>query len=249
MSIGVLFDCDGVLVNSEEIGYSVLNGMLARAGLYYSREQYVELLSGLPYERFIGHLKNDYKALHGRDMSALFQDEMNARYQEALCSDLQPVGGVKNLLRNLKHAGIPFAVASNGDRVHLHENLRRAGLHDFFTHRIFSRDDVCRPKPDPELYLLAASQIGNGLPRHYVVVEDSMTGVRAGVAAGMYVVGFIGENHRLDHEAEYLMDAGAHDIAFDMDQVEQKIFQRFGLAPRPASRPASTMGKPGSSRL
>ncbi|MCB9990563.1 MAG: HAD family phosphatase [Rhodospirillales bacterium] len=221
----VLFDCDGVLINTEEIGYRLLSKIFAQHAIHYSRETFVEMLSGITYKAFQKKVLTQHPELPDG-----FFDDFSAKMQVAHDAEMRAIDGVKELLQNLKDAGIPFAVCSNSGAEGLRHKLRKTGLYDYFVPHIYSRDDVDHGKPAPDMYLLAA-RIFDVDPKDCFVVEDSMTGTMAGVRADMGVIGFVGEAHRDDSEAGFLKRAGAKMIAFDMGQVWAHISRARGMSP------------------
>lgn len=230
----VLFDCDGVLINTEEIGYHVLSAMLRREGINYSRAEYVELLSGVTYKQFMQNLRRDYAARNGYELHPDFEEEMNTRFRQAEETQMQVIEGIKALLQKLRAHNIPFAVCSNSGAENLIYKLKKAGLFEDFVPYIYSRDHVENSKPAPDMYLQAARIFGAD-PKDCLVVEDSITGTMAGVAAGMNVIGFIGEAHRDDCEADMLQLAGAKMIALGADDLWDHIARFNGLSPQAPS--------------
>lgn len=228
----VLFDCDGVLVNTEEVGYLIMSEMLAQQGIHYTREAYVEMLSGITYEAFHKKLRE----LHPH-LPEGFRAELHVKLKEATETQMKVIEGVRELLQNLKDHNIPFAVCSNSGAESLIEKLKRADLFDYFVPYIYSRHHVDNPKPAPDMYELAAQNRGID-PKDCLVVEDSITGTMAGAAAGMTVIGFVGEAHRQDFEAQLLERAGAKLIALNMEQVWDHIAQFAGIQAQPRYRTA-----------
>ena len=229
----ILFDCDGVLINTEEIGYRLVSQMLADQGLVYSREEYVELLSGVTYKQFFENMRADYLKRTGTDLDLGFEAEVRRRLHEIQDTHMAAIDGVAEMLAALRDAGIPFAVASNSERGNLEKKLRHTGLYDFFVPHVYSRDDVVNPKPAPDLYLYAADKLGGFAPHECLVVEDSVTGTMAGVAAAMRVIGFIGEDHRVDREADFLRAAGVSFVARGTAELQARILQLAGNNPPP----------------
>lgn len=223
----VIFDCDGVLINTEEVGYNITSKMLEEAGLKYSREEYVELLSGLSYKEFQKKLRHDFNERAGKPLPDGFEDEITRRLRAAIDTEVKAIEGVKTLLQELKRVGIPFAVASNSGRESLEHKLRVTGLYDYFGPHIYSSDDVENAKPAPDLPLLAAQKLGVA-PEKCIGVEDSVTGTTGFVAAGMLTFGFVGEAHRADNEARYLREAGAAAIVDSMDRLSAHISLQTG---------------------
>jgi HAD superfamily hydrolase (TIGR01509 family) len=192
----VIFDCDGVLVDSERITNRVFAAMLNEIGLGVTLEDM--------FDRFVGRSMDQcleiISGLLGRDVPAGFVAEYRARSSAALLAEVKPVAGIAALLDALP---LPFCVASNGTLEKMQTTLGITGLWPRFVGRVFSIDDVERGKPFPDLYLLAASRHGTP-PARCAVIEDTPTGVTAGVAAGMSVYGYCALTPRTR-----LMEAGA----------------------------------------
>ena len=219
----VLFDCDGVLIDSEEIGYYVLRDALAEQGVSYERVEYVEMLSGMTDDELIAKLKSDHPHLDDQFFAALEQ-----KYNHAMETQVKVIDGVIELLQTLKDHGIPFAVCSNSDSNDLLHKLRKHGLYDYFSPHIYSKNHVDNPKPAPDIFLQAAKDRGYQ-PEDCIVIEDTVTGTLAGVKAGASVIGYIGEQHRDDEEADLLCGAGAKMLALSMEDVWNHIAHKAGL--------------------
>jgi HAD superfamily hydrolase (TIGR01509 family) len=232
MKTGVLFDCDGVLINTEELGYAVLSEMLAEYDITYSREEFTELVSGVEQNRMLEMVRSDFKAQKGYDLPADFGQKLWERWRQVSLEDAVVIEGIRELLDNLRAHNIPFAVCSNSDATSLMLKLRATGLYDDFMPNIYSKDHVENPKPAPDMYLEGARLIGVNI-KDCFVVEDSRTGTKAGVAAGATVIGFVGEQHRGDHEAEELLDAGATMIALTPAEIWGHIADRLNLTNTP----------------
>jgi HAD superfamily hydrolase (TIGR01509 family) len=182
----VIFDCDGVLVDTEPIAIDVDLEVLADLGLHLSREEVVE--------RFVGHTDADVTAqvevLLGRPSPASWDHLNERRYRDAFAARLQPVDGIVEVLDAIEHR-VPYCVASNGDHDKIRFTLGLTGLLPRFDGRIFSVQDVARGKPAPDLFLHAAATMGAD-PADTLVVEDSPAGIAAAQAAGMQVRGYVG---------------------------------------------------------
>ena len=180
----VLFDCDGVLVDSEPLTSEVLCSSLQRHGLTVSPHELADMFLG-------GTLM--CVAETSRAMGARLPESwVNDTYEEVfavLGASVEAIPGVHNLLDTLDAAGIAYAVCSNGPHRKMQITLGRTGLTERLDGRIYSREDVAQPKPAPDVYLKAASDAGMA-PERCVVIEDSANGARAGQAAGMRVLGF-----------------------------------------------------------
>ena len=201
----VLFDCDGVLVDSEPITNAIMQRNLAAHGLDLRLDQIFDMFVG-------GTMKG--VMTRGREMGADLPDNwLDLIYAEmfaALEKDCVVIPGVPAMLDALDAAGIGYAVGSNGPVAKMDVTLVKCGLAERFEGRIFSSHDCPAAKPAPDVYLKAAAAAGRA-PAHCVVIEDSVSGARAGVAAGMRVFGYVGESDptRLrPHCDELLTDMG-----------------------------------------
>lgn len=182
----VVFDCDGVLVDSERLSTRLDAELLAQLGWPLTEAEIVE--------RWVGRTETAMKAEiedHlGRDVS----DEwaaFNVRYLKAFAEQLQPVDGVAEAVDAIQAAGYETCVASSGDLPKIRRNLAKTGLLDRFGDRLFSADDVEHGKPAPDLFLHAAEVMG-APPARTAVVEDSRHGVAAARAAGMWAFAYGG---------------------------------------------------------
>ena len=179
----VIFDCDGVLIDSEPIANAVFSRQLATVGIAMSPEQVMRT--------FIGRSRDSCIAMagemRGEPLPPGFAGAWDDALHEALDREVKPVEGVPEVLRSLT---VPFCVASNGEPTHMQKGLRAAGLMPLVAGRLFSAAEVANPKPAPDVYLYAARVMGVD-PARCAVVEDTPTGVKAGIAAGMTVFGYV----------------------------------------------------------
>lgn len=213
----VIFDCDGVLVNSEELFSEADREFLEQYGLYYGKDEYVEMSSGITHEAFMEKLHADHKRLYGRDLPADFEARLTERYMSLMTQRLQQIPEVADLLRTLQANNIPYAIATNANLPGTLWKLDHVGLRRYFNHHVYSKDMVPNPKPAPDVYLHAAAQLGYD-PRNCFVVEDSVTGATAGVAAGATVIGYAGGSHRAAGYDAQLRRAG---VAFVTDRMSE----------------------------
>ncbi|MBC3993043.1 HAD family hydrolase [Streptomyces sp. AC563] len=180
----VIFDCDGVLVDSERICVKVDAVIMADLGCAFTEAEIIE--------RFVGSSTEVYTAAVeerlGRRLEKDWQQRYEHLYQAAFEAELTAVDGIAEALHRLTHA---TCVASNGDHAGIRRSLELADLAGHFEERVFSAADVPRGKPAPDLFLHAAHTMGVD-PRHCVVVEDSAYGVQAARAAGMRAFGYCG---------------------------------------------------------
>ncbi|QES49495.1 hydrolase [Streptomyces venezuelae] len=182
----VIFDNDGVLVDSEPLANGILAGYLTELGHPTTYEDSlrdymgsaVHRIHDLVYERT------------GQRLPAEFNEVLLARTLAGFERELKPVAGIAEVLAGLREAGVPYCVASSSGHRRIRAGHRVAGLSEWFEDRVvFSAEDVGRGKPAPDLFLHAAREMGVE-PSRCVVVEDSPLGVEAAVAAGMDVHGF-----------------------------------------------------------
>jgi HAD superfamily hydrolase (TIGR01509 family) len=193
----VIFDCDGVLVDSETLGNRVLVEMVADLGLSLDLEEAVAMFRGCKMAECVREVERRL----GRSVPSTFVADFRARTADVFRRDLRAVQGVATVIDALQ---IPMCVASSGPAEKIRLSLEVTGLLRRFEGRIFSSYDVGVWKPDPGLFLHAARMMGVA-PQACAVVEDSVPGVQAGVAAGMSVFGFIADRE----DAGALSDAGA----------------------------------------
>jgi HAD superfamily hydrolase (TIGR01509 family) len=197
----IIFDCDGVLVDSEVLSCRCLCEALAGCGIEVGLEETLDLFLGRSLDAVLDH----YQGL-GRSIPRQFPAELMAKVQETFRAALCPIEGVGSVLEGLQ---IPHCVASSStlDRVSL--SLALTGLARHFGDRLYTAQMVDRGKPAPDLFLYAARRM-QADPARTLVIEDSVSGVRAAKAAGMTVWGFVGGSHyRVRDGAANLHEAGA----------------------------------------
>lgn len=182
----VIFDNDGVLVDSEPISNRLLAAYLTEIGHPTSYEDSIRDYMGSAMHR----IHDLVQERTGQQLPAEFDDTFHRRVFAAFERELEPVAGAEDVLAKLAAAEVPYCVASSGSHERIRVGHRKTGLDRWFEDaRIFSSQDVGKGKPAPDLFLHAARRMGVA-PERCVVVEDSPLGVRAAVAAGMDVYGF-----------------------------------------------------------
>ncbi|MFD6437901.1 HAD family hydrolase [Streptomyces venezuelae] len=182
----VIFDNDGVLVDSEPISNTILAGYLTELGHPTSYEDSLRDYMGAAVHR----VHDLVLERSGQRLPEDFDDVFHGRVFAAFERELQPVDGAVEVLEKLAGDGVAYCLASSGSHERIRVGHRKAGLDKWFSEdRVFSSQDVGRGKPAPDLFLYAAEQMGV-TPERCVVVEDSPLGVRAAVAAGMDVFGY-----------------------------------------------------------
>jgi HAD superfamily hydrolase (TIGR01509 family) len=219
----VIFDCDGVLVDSEILACQVICQTLDEIGLTMSVDTAIASLVGL--DEKAGRLR--LEAIHGVSLPADFEAMLSGRLDEAFNTQLRPIAGIADLLRGLDR---PYCVASNSGHQRLRGTFSATGLASLVEGRVFSADDVVRGKPAPDLFLHAARTMGGVPPERCLVIEDSVTGVTAARAAGMRVVGFCGGGHILPGHDQRLLSLGADCILTGYDQFAGLPFLKGHVA-------------------
>ncbi|MEV3861456.1 HAD family hydrolase [Streptomyces sp. NPDC050095] len=183
----VIFDCDGVLVDSERIAARVQVSLGAELGWPLTEDEVVD--------RFIGRshaaIREQVADRLGEATAATWSERFERLHRDAVDADLAPVEGLPEALDAIDALGLPTCVASSGSHDKMRHTLGRTGLYERFAGRIHSATEVARGKPAPDLFLHAARQMGVD-PAACVVVEDSRPGVLAARAAGMRAFGYAG---------------------------------------------------------
>jgi len=208
----VIFDCDGVLVDSEPISNRVLAAALSEAGLPTTQESSMRDYMGRSWSACV----EIFEARLGRALPGAFEASFMSQLETALRAELQAVPGIHDALARI---ATPSCIASSGRPEKMRITLGMTGLWERFEGRIFSAADVARAKPFPDLFLHAAERMG-ATPARCIVVEDSPRGVEAGVAAGMRVLGYAGRT-----DARALEVAGAEVFA-DMRELPERLLVR-----------------------
>lgn len=205
MITAVIFDCDGVLVDSEVLALEVELAILAEQGLSFERDDYVTRFMGLSYPAFYDAIDAEAQTRLGRPISDTIRNEMATRLRQTMIARLTEVPGAGAAV-----AATPLlkAVASSSTKEGLERKLRQVGLWEHFEPHVYSADHVVNAKPAPDLFLHAAQKLGVK-PDACLVLEDSVNGVVAARAAGMRVWGFLGGGHVHDRLGERLTAAGA----------------------------------------
>ncbi|MEJ6482141.1 HAD family hydrolase [Nostoc punctiforme UO1] len=201
----VIFDCDGVLVDSEGLGNRVLVEFIAEFGLAMKLEEAILLFKGCKMADCVAVIEQRL----GKKMPQDFVTQLRTRTAEAFERELRPVEGIEAALDKIN---LPICVASSGPSEKIKLALRVTNLLSRFEKCIFSSYEIGSWKPAPDLFLYAAKNMGFQAPS-CTVVEDSVLGVRAGVAAGMRVLGYTEQS-----EAHLLEASGAH-IFYSMHQL------------------------------
>ncbi len=210
----LIFDCDGVLVDSEMLSCRVDAELLTELGLPYTVDEILRDFVGVSLKDQIARIKAE------RDFTlpADFAERLNTTLYKRFETELQPIDGVREAILALPY---PRCVASSSVLERIALSLRVTGLADLFDH-LFSSTQVPRGKPAPDLFLHAARQM-NADPRDCLVIEDSPAGVQAALAAGMKVIGFIGGEHCGPSHAQKLIQVGATTLIERMAELPMVI--------------------------
>jgi HAD superfamily hydrolase (TIGR01509 family) len=195
----IIFDCDGVLVDSEVIDARIRSECFGAEGFPITAQELADH-SGISRAGLIELIEGRF----GRPLPEGFMETTRAKIMGAFTEELQAIEGVSKLLRSLT---IPVCVASNSYPDRLRHSLEVTGLWQFFNPHVFSAAMVERGKPAPDLFLFAAERL-NVSPADCLVIEDSVHGTMAAQAAGMAVIGFCGGSHCKTGHAKRLFEAG-----------------------------------------
>ncbi|WP_192036075.1 HAD-IA family hydrolase [Halomonas sp. YLGW01] len=214
----LIFDCDGVLVDSEAIAEATLIDLLGAWLPDLATEEELKAALGMTTANILGHL--EARSVHRLPANA------TARVDETIEARLaRELGAIDGVAEAIEALTLPLAVVSNSRRQRVLASLATTGLDARLGEvPIFTADQVAAPKPDPSIYRLAARELGCA-PGDCLVVEDSVAGVTAAHGAGMTVIGFIGASHVPAGQAERLREAGAWRVLSHMQGLEALVQQ------------------------
>jgi HAD superfamily hydrolase (TIGR01509 family) len=224
----VLFDCDGVLVDSEILAIEVETALLAEAGLTYDIAEFKTRFMGMSDAAFYAALDADSLARLGRPLPKEFPAECQDRLRREVRGRMKEVAGARSAVEALRG---PKAVASSSTLEKLNFKLSKVGLWELFSPHIYSADHVAQAKPEPDLFLHAAGQLGVA-PADCLVLEDSVNGIRAALAAGMRVWGFAGGGHMDEGVIRRLKGAGSERIVMSWPHTHA-LFVELGIVRSP----------------
>lgn len=209
----IIFDCDGVLVDSERVANAVFAKVLEEeCGLLFSLEQM--------FDHFVGYSKaqclQTVEEMTGAAPPPALADRYQQEINQALQDTVEPVNGIELVLQTI---GTPYCVASSGSYEKMAATLGKTGLSKYFDGNIYSTSDVSQGKPHPDIYLHAARSSGIHDPGRCLVIEDSPVGVKGAVAAGMTVFGY---SELM--KAEKLLAQGAHRTFARMEDLFSEMY-------------------------
>ncbi|WP_332065915.1 HAD family hydrolase [Bartonella sp. CB189] len=201
----VIFDCDGVLVDSEYLAAKIGSQLLKQTGYEISPEELSEHYAGLT---FLDSLKEIEKKTK-KPISAHLIDKMSDIFRAQIKTELHAINGIKEAIKVIQ-SRYPYCICSNAASADIQEMLTIVELYDVFKNKIFSAPEVGtkKAKPAPDVFLFAAQKLRVN-PENTIVVEDSTHGVHAAKTAGMRVIGFTGGSHSYLNHSNALVDAGA----------------------------------------
>ncbi|MBT5110457.1 MAG: HAD family hydrolase [Rhodospirillaceae bacterium] len=204
-----IFDCDGVLVDSETLSSAIYAEALCEFGYAIDAETVAARFTGFSMKSTIATVEADWGQPLPEDFAATVRARADVRFDQ----DLTAISGIAAALDKL---GDPRCVASSGQMRRIQRSLNKTDLMKYFdAAALFSAQMVDRGKPAPDLFLHAAHEMGFA-PQSCVVIEDSLPGVQGAAAAGMTVLGFAGGSHIGDGHEDRMRRAGAHDVFDDM---------------------------------
>lgn len=221
----IIFDCDGVLVDSEIVGLEETVKFMAGHGFTWSGADIIRLFTGMRQDKLVEGLHAEYTRILGRtpsdaEIGVIFQGLVDARRNNR--HTMKAVPGTGEMVEAVLRLDFAMAVASSSKTEFLEDKLKRYDLWDCFAPHVYSADRVAHGKPEPDIFLYTAEQL-NIAPEHCLVIEDSANGVAAGVAAGMPVWGFTGGGHCFGGHDKGLLAAGAVDVKANHAELVQAI--------------------------
>ncbi len=215
----LIFDCDGVLVDSEVLVCAAVSEELTRLGYPITPADVVRRFAGRPERDILAEVAGDW----GRPVPPAYYAAMKTRVNYAFENDLRAVAGTHEVLAALR---LPRVVASSSAPAKLEQGLRFVGLHHYFAPDILSVHRVAHGKPAPDVFIYAAGWMHTPVAA-CLVLEDSEPGVRAARAAGMRVWGFTGGSHCTPDHGERLMAAGAERVLAHMRELPAALPSAF----------------------
>lgn len=214
----VIFDCDGVLVDSELLASTTLAKLLCDHGFKTSPPGAMDQFAG----RSIRQVRTIVEEAIACRLPDNFEEVARDATRAAFAQSLEPIKGTHRKLEELRHKNIALCVASNSDYGRLRHSLELVGLWKFFVPNIFTPSAVLRDKPAPDLFIHAARKMSVAKDS-CLVVEDSFLGIKAASAAGMRAIGFCGGSHcTVDHRA-ILLEAGAYAVIDDLSLLDHYV--------------------------
>lgn len=210
----ILFDCDGVLVDTEITAAHVMVEAMQKKGADISVEYYLQHLSGSTFSIIL----NTY---FGSTFNGVYKKEFINELEQKIVSSVDPVEGVSELLNSI---ALPMSIVSNSEIWQVKKEIEKTNIASFFTGHIFSSELVRNPKPAPDVYNLAKKELGL-TNDEILVIEDSLTGAKSALAAGLKVIGFTGASHILPGHDLKLLELGVVKVASTMEELGRVIYE------------------------
>ena len=219
MSIShIIFDCDGVLVDSEPLSMRADVEILGRHGVKISEAEAHKRFVGKTFRGMLDELSKERGVVFPNNLAEL----KNARMTELYRSELKLVRGVRDALEDIRNLGLTMSIASNSPKERVRLALQLTGLLPHFKNAIYAVEDVPNGKPAPDLFLLAAKNAGTKADK-CLVVEDSITGVTSAVDAGCWTLGFTGTYEDQESHGKKLKDIGAEAVFSKMADLSALV--------------------------
>jgi HAD superfamily hydrolase (TIGR01509 family) len=216
----ILFDNDGTIVDSEIIAVRVMLRHLRQFGLEMSEKEYSARFPGLLERDILAILRRDF----GLTLPDSFLQDQRTEHINLFNKELRAIPGMPAIFRGIR---TPKSMVSNGSVGHVVRSLKKVRLHSALDGQIFSAEQVQRPKPYPDVYLLALETLRLE-PHEVLAIEDSPTGIESAKLAGLNVVGFLGAAHVFEGHREQLLEKGADHIAANAKELKV-IFKKYGV--------------------
>ena len=213
----VIFDCDGVLVDTEIVAAEMMVATLGEMGAELDMDTYIRNCSGRTFRVIFDHYAQQGQIDADQDFSVIIQD-----LESRIAKVARPIAGAKAAIDWVADQGISRAVVSNSRLSQVKHYLESVGISQHFGQHVFSAEMVAQPKPSPLVYQHAMSTLGANAEQ-CLVVEDSLSGVTAAAAAGAQVIGFTGAGHILPGHDEQLLSLGATTTVSQMQDLPQLL--------------------------
>ncbi|WP_375610091.1 MULTISPECIES: HAD family hydrolase [unclassified Bartonella] len=204
----IIFDCDGVLVDSEYLAAKIGSQLLKQTGYEISPEELSERFAGLIFRDILKQVEQETE----KPISAHLIDQMADIFRTQIKTELRALDDVREAVEIIQ-TRYPYCICSNAKSIDIKEMLTTVGLYELFEGKIFSAPEVGtkKTKPAPDIFLFAAKQL-QVEPQNTIVIEDSIHGVHAAKAAGMRAIGFTGGSHSYLGHSNALAEAGAETV-------------------------------------
>lgn len=210
----ILFDCDGVLIDTEIVAAEVVTKWLNSEGVDIDIETFIDIYTGKTFSDILRLIK-----AQGQLAQDLNVSESVIQMEEAIRKNMRPIPGVDVML---KQVPLTASIVSNSAKGYVMEAINLLHANNIFSDRVFSAEMVTKGKPDPGVYLLTLDQL-KLKSDEVLVVEDSASGVQAAVAAGLKTIGFLGGTHIRQGHGQKLLNLGAHDLVKDHTALNQYL--------------------------